>query len=177
MYVVMNLTSKWKHLNMKSCFADMGYTESVLNRTINIANNTERGDLLHDNTNEFINRNKWRSNNVPFFFPNPFNFEFHKIKNTIEKYLPVHTIMTLFMSRFCPEALYRCPVEPLLLAKLCLLASISADYIGCSSMDLIDAVVVDVHIAPASKQGRLYIPPLQIKILKYHHLLTATLNI
>lgn len=81
---------------MQSRFFDRGYTIPALDRAFNIASKVESSNLLHqDSTNRNKSRDRGKhvsrfdkSINIPVF-STPYSLEFNKIKNTIEKYLPV----------------------------------------------------------------------------------------
>lgn len=71
---------------MKQRFKNRGYSEPVLNRAINIANDTTRDVLLGDNKSK--NKNNYKRKSVPVF-STPFSAEFSKDEFTIRKYLPI----------------------------------------------------------------------------------------
>lgn len=96
-------------LKMKSRFMDRGYSEPVLNRAFNIANNTKRSDLLRDNSSRSKNRNRLldmtRVGLLMFLFSTlPLVLSVTELR-TLEKYL-----LVLFndpMSRCCIKSVSR----------------------------------------------------------------------
>lgn len=60
-----------------------GYLKSILNRALSIAKKTPRDELLKDKK-----KKDSQNNSVPVFFT-LYRVEFNKIRNIIEKYLPI----------------------------------------------------------------------------------------
>lgn len=130
----------------------MGYSTKIVNRPLFAVGGTPRDTLLMENTsNNNVGKNKKQYStsysNIPVF-STPYSSEFSKIKNTVNKYLPIYSEI---LSKGIKSVSRRAPTLGNSLSP----SSFSSQaQIGCTLKVTLNAALKDATIVASLKKGK-----------------------